>query len=162
MIENAFYTEYPEDDFHLAVSMGDKNAIGALELGPGRKLASTELHRSVQTTTMGLEVQLNIYTSVRSPTNYTELTKTVIETAFDTNEKRTNFIISLQKDDTTFNRVNAILVTVHDEPVEHIENGSGKSGTWIYMIRAGIVGAAVATIAFLYVEYRRRSSSAMK
>lgn len=166
VIENAFDIEYPQDDFTVVVSMGNKNVIGALELGPGRKLASntnnestffslTQLHRSLQTATTGLEVQLNIYTSVRSPTNYTDLTRSVINTAFDTNEKRTDFIISLQREDTTFNRVNAILVTVDDESVELIENGSG---TWIY-IGAGIGGAAVAAVAFLFVGYRRRRST---
>ena len=132
VVENTFQTEHPQDDFTVVVSMGNKNVMGAL----------------------GLEVQLNIYTSVRSPTNYADLTKSMINTAFETNEKRINFIISLQREDTTFSRVNAILVTVDDASVELIQNGSG---TWIY-IGVGIGGAAVAA-AFLFVAYRRRRST---
>jgi len=102
----------------------------------------------------GLEVQIQIYVSVRSAIAYdTKTLQDSISTAFDTMEKRKNFIVALQNQDTTFNRINEVEVKVDDKEVEIIEQGT----TYWVILGAGIGGGAVVlSLLALFVGYRRK------
>lgn len=102
----------------------------------------------------GLEVQIQIFVSVRSAIAYdTKTLQDSISTAFDTMEKRKNFIVALQNQDTTFNRINEVEVKVDDKEVEIIEQGT----TYWVILGAGIGGGAVVlSLLALFVGYRRK------
>jgi hypothetical protein len=150
LVEKALEIVYPNDDFDLLAVFIRSDTIGSI-------VAPTRM-RKLQSSLAGLEVTLELYVTVRSATNFTtEAMQDSIGTAFDTTEKRTQFIVRLQQKDTAFNRINAVVVLIDDETVDLIEQGNNA---WIY-IGVGIGAAVTAIASFFYIGYLRRRSNQM-
>lgn len=117
-----------------------------------RKSGNRMLQESVRS---GLEVQIQIFVWVRSAIEYdTKTMQESISTAFDTMKKRKDFIVALQNQDTTFNRINEVEVKVDDKKVSII---GPKSKSWIY-IGAGIGAAFMGVTIFFLISHRLRKS----
>jgi hypothetical protein len=127
VIKIALETEHPEDRFNVISTLKGKSPINglssAISTDFNRKLSGDEtlLQRRLQTTRSGLEVSLQVFVNTRSSNNYdTETLQNSIGTAFDTVDDRTEFIDSLQQQDTAFSRINSVRVIIDDEEVDLI------------------------------------------
>jgi len=140
VVKAALEQVHSDDIFDCLAVLKDTSTIGS----------------SDSTASTGLEVSLQLFVTTRSPTQFsTRIMQSSIGTAFDTTAKQTAFIVALQQKDTTFNRINAVEVSIDDELVIVIQEGTSA---WIY-ISVGVGVAVVAVSSFLIIGYRRRRTN---
>lgn len=166
VIKNALERVHTEDTFNVITTLKAKSQISGLSSGISsdfsRKLSVVRAipRRRLQTTRSGLEVTLQVFVTTRSPRSYdTETLQESIGTAFDTVDKRTAFIDSLQQQDVAFNRINSVQVSIDDKEVKIIRSSSNP---WLYVgVGTGVAVAAISSFLFIIYRRRRRNRNAL-
>lgn len=143
-----------EDDFEVSAFLSFQkpfNFIGAQQTRRKRLLQDS-------LPPPGLEVGVEVYVEIRSAVVYNKnSTRDDIALAFDTEKERQDFFNELQIRDSSFKRINAMEISINNEPILLIRDSDGDEGrsSWIY-IGSGIGAGAVGVSAFLLFTIRRR------
>lgn len=144
------------DDFDVSAFLFSQepfNFISAQQIR--RKLSGTRLLQD--SVLPGLEVGVEVYVEIRSAVVYDKnVTRDDIALAFDTEIERQAFFNELQIRESSFSRINAMEISINNEPVKlKVPDGNEGPSSWIF-IGSGIGAGAVGVSAFLLLTIRRR------
>ncbi|GFH51453.1 hypothetical protein CTEN210_07929 [Chaetoceros tenuissimus] len=143
VVEVALMERFPDDKF---------TKVWATIKDERRQLRSISRMLQAVVTRVPMKIQFSVRSGYDFEKNMDQVANAVAS-AFNTVEKEKDFIISLQKQDTSFSKINGLKVTVNDKEVVPTEPSGTNS--WIY-IGTGIGIAVLVVSGILFFTFQRR------